>query len=406
MRPLATRILAGLLLAAATLPGTGRTAEPAAPATTEEVWLQSNLRELYPCYTEICLSTYEQMSDAPGVVLRLQTEVERFSHYRYTVTRDSLPAGAPMQDRSGAIAVRFDPHNSRPQRITAVIQAVSRSGRKTRPFSIELGYYPGEFYAASGHRTRSWLVVHTSDLALCGGSVRDWIVERPSAQDRAYARKRWARLVNPLHTDYERAQAIARDLVQALRPHEGIPSSKMTYASGFEQLARAEGGQDRVWCGNYADIFSAACNALDVPVRKIDMQYVWSSLGRTNFEIGEGHRTTEVFDRTLNRWVWMDLTFGYWGARLDDHEPLNMADLVQALNDERRFERLRLVEYDHESGVERSVPFVESRRGKDLLRFFRQDQRYKYVRATHADAGSADGPKPPLSADPRSRAGR
>ena len=384
MRPLATRILAGVLVAAATLPGACSAKEPPAPPATEEVWLQSNLRELYPCYEEICLSTYEQMSDAPGVVLWLHTDVENFSCYRYTLERDSLPPDAPLQDRSGAIAVRFDPLNSRPQRITAVIQAVSKSGRKTGPFSIELGYSPSEYYAASGHRTRSWLVVRNSDLALCGGSVRDWIVERPSAQDRVYARKRWARVVSPLHTDYERAQAIARDLVKALRPHEGIPSSTMTYAPGFEQLARAESGQDRVWCGNYADIFSAACNALDVPVRKIDMQYVWSSRGKTNFEIGEAHRTTEVFDRTLNRWVWMDLTFGVWGARLDDHEPLTMADLVQVLNDERRLERLRLVEYDDESRVERVVPFAESRHGQDLLRFFRQDQRYKYARWTRS----------------------
>ena len=382
MRPL--RILVGLLLAAGILPEAGRAAEHAPQPATDEVWLQSNLRELYPCDADICLVTYEQMSDVPGVVLSLQTRLEDFSHYRYALRRDSLPPGAPMRSRSGSITVCFDPRNPRPQRIEAVIRAVSKSGRETRPFSIEFGYYPREFYVASGHRTRSWLVVHHSDLALCGGPVESWIVERPSAQDRAYARKRWGRLVDPLHTDYERAQAIARDLVKVLRSHEGVPSSKMQYAPGFEQLARAEGGQDRVWCGNYADIFSAACNALDVPVRKIDMQYVWSSRGKVDFEIGEGHRTTEVFDRKLNRWVWMDLAFGFWGARLDDHEPLNMVDLVQALNDQRRVGRLRLVEYDDQRGVERVVSVAESRRGEDLFRFFRQDQRYKYARARAA----------------------
>ncbi len=380
MRPLPAEILAGLLVAVGILPGTGRTAEYAAQPATEEVWLQSNLRELYPGDADICLSTYEQMSDAPGVVLKLQTQQEGFSHYRYTLKRDSPPPGAPLRNRSGAIAVSFDPRNLQPQRVEVVIRAVSKSGRETRPFSIVLGYYPREFYAASGHETRSWLVVHNSDLALCGGSVQDWIVERPPAQDRAYARKRWARLLDPLQTDYERAQAIARDLVMALRSHEGVPSSKMRDAPGFEQLARAEGGQDRVWCGNYADIFSAACNALDVPARKIDMQYVWSTRGKTNLEIGEGHRTTEVFDRKLNRWVWMDLAFGFLGAYLDDHEPLNMAELVQALNDKRRLGRLRLVECDDKGGAERVVSVAESRRGKDLSRFFRQDQHYKYAR--------------------------
>ena len=185
-------------------------------------------------------------------------------------------------------------------------------------------------------------------------------------------------------TDFERAKAIARDLVRTLRSHEGIPSGRMKYASGFEQLARAESGQDRVWCGNYADIFCAACNALGIPARKIDMQYVWSSGRKANFEIGEAHRTTEVFDRKLNRWVWMDLTLGYWAALGNGHDPLNMAELVQVLNDERRLPGLRLEEYDHARDVERVVPVSESPRAKDLFRFFRQDQRYQYVRSVRA----------------------
>jgi transglutaminase-like putative cysteine protease len=373
-------------VAAALLAGAAGAAGPAAPVTVEAVWLQSNLRELYPSRAEICLSTYQQMSDEPGVVLVLQTDVENFSHYRYSLQRDSLPREERLESRSGEISVRFERHDVRPQRIKLAIQAVSKSGRKTRPYSIELGYYPTEHYAAAGQRTPSWLVVHDSDVELCGSSVEDWIVERPSAQDRAYAKKRWARLVDPLPTDYDKARAIARDLVESLRGHEGIPSDRMRYAPAFEQLARAEGGRDRVWCGNYADIFSAACNALGIPARKIDMQYVWSSQGRTSFEIAEGHRTTEVFDRQLNRWVWMDLTLRCWGARMDGDEPLNMAELVDALNDERRVGRLRLFEYDDQRGLERIVPVAESGRGKDLFRFFRQDQRYQYHRKSLAAA--------------------
>jgi transglutaminase-like putative cysteine protease len=382
--PLRAAAAAVACVAAAALPGAAWAAGPAAPATVESVWLQSNLRELYPSRADICLSNYEQLSDEPGVVLVLRSDVENFSHFRYSLRRDSLSREAPLDSRSGEITVRFDRASVRPQRISVAIQAVSKSGRKTPPLSIELGYYPSEHYAAAGQHTRSWLVVHASDIERCGSSVEDWIVERPSADDRAYARRRWGRLVSPLPTDYEKARAIARELVESLRSHEGIPSDQMRYAPAFEQLARAEAGRDRVWCGNYADIFSAACNALDIPARKIDMQYVWSSEGKTNFEVAEGHRTTEVFDRDLNRWVWMDLTFGYWGARMDGDDPLDMADLVEALNDERRLERLRLFEYDDKRGIERIVPVAESARGKDLFRFFREDQRYQYHRKARA----------------------
>jgi hypothetical protein len=173
-----------------------------------------------------------------------------------------------------------------------------------------------------------------------------------------------------------------------LRPHDGIPSASMQYAPGFDQLERAESGRDHVWCGNYADIFSMACNALDIPVRKIDMQYIWSSRGRIAFEIGEAHRTTEVFDRTLNRWIWMGLTSGFLGARNGHGELVNVAELVQILHDPRRLNRLRLLEYDCEADVERIVPVAKSRRGQDLFRFFGQDQRYEYTRRGPAGTAS------------------
>jgi len=352
---------------------------PALPAT-EAVWLESNIRELYPRHCELCLSSYEQMSDTAGVVLRLQSDLEKFSHYRYALRRDSLPVERPKDDRSGAISLVFDSRNPQPQRIEAIVQAVSTTGAKTRPYSVVLGYYPREHYAASGQGSQNWLVVHTSDLELCNGSVEDWIVERPSPQDRAYARSRWGAMVRPLASNHDKARVIARDLVRSLSPHEGIPSGEMKYSSGFEQLARAERGEDHVWCGNYADIFSAACNSLDIPVRKIDMQYVWSSRKRTSFEIGEAHRTTEVFDRQRNRWIWMDLTLGYWGAFEEGGELLNMAELVQVLHDEQRIERLRLIEFDRKTGVERIVPVSESARAQELFRFFGRDQRYQYVR--------------------------
>ena len=377
-------VRAAPLLAALLLPVPGRAAEPVGPRTPVAVQLQSNESELYPHNKEICLATYQQMSEAPGVVLKLQTDVENFSHYLYSIQWNALPPEAPLVNRNGVIPLCFDRRNPRPQRLKAVIRAVSKSGLESRPFTMELGYYPKEYYSASGQRSPSWLIVHTTDLDLCGSSVADWILERPTAEDRAYARTRWARLLAPLHTDYERARAIARSLIKALRPHEGVPSDKMYFAPPFEQLKRAERGEDHVWCGNYADIFSAACNAMDIPVRKIDMQYVWSSRGQTSLEIAEGHRTTEVFDRDLNQWIWMDPTFRCWGARTHAGEPLNLADMVQALNDERRTRRLRIAEYDPVTGIEKIVSIARSKCGQDLYRFFRQDQHYQYLRNAQA----------------------
>src|SRR5262249_25536569 len=293
--------------------------------------------------------------------------VERFSHYRYTIRRDSLPAERPREDRTGSITVSFDPRNPRSQHVVVVIEAVAW-GRTTQPYSIALAYHPHQLYAAARQRAPSWMVVEASDLSLCGSSIQDWIVEPVSAESRAFARKRWGALVKPLSGDCEKAVAIGRDLARVLGPHAGIPSSRMRDAPPFEQLARAESGRDSVWCANDADIFSAVVNALGMPMRKIDMQYVWSSRDKVNLEIAEGHRTTELFDRALDRWVWMDLTLGIWQAELDG-EPLNMAELAQALNDPHREDRLRLLEYDPLRGDERWVTLGASRSRNALLKF-------------------------------------
>jgi len=370
--------------AAILVPGSGRAAEPVVPPRVEGVWLESNLNALYPDRDEICLTTYEQTTDPPGVLLRLQNGIDGFSHYLYTVRRDSSRAAPARPNRDGAIPVSFDPVSRREQRIETVIRGVTRSGRRTRPYSVVIAYYPREIYASVGQRQPDWLVVQSTDLFLCGGEVGDWIVDVPTAQDRAYAQKRWGRVVDAYHSDYERAKVVARDLIKSLRPHTGVPSVHVLSAPGLEQLRRIEHGQDEAWCGNYADIFSAACNALDIPVRKIDMQYVWSIRGRTALEIGEGHRTTEVFDRTLNRWIWIDLTLGVLGAQVHDHEPIEVARLVRVLNDPLRFPRLQLAEFDPATGVEKLVPITESTREKDVVRFFRQDQRYKYYRRAGA----------------------
>ena len=368
--------LAALTVAAMLAAGSSQ----AATAATEPVVLESNVRELYPREKEICVTSYEQMSDTVGVVLQLHSDVDQIAGFRYSIRRDSMPMEAIRETRSGTIALMFDSRSARPQRLTAVIKGFTVTGEQTRPYAIAIAYYPREFYAASGQGTQNWMSVQHSDLELCGGSVDDWIVERPTADEQAFARRQWGRLVAPLTTNREKARAIARDLVRRLRSHEGVPSGRMKYSSGFEQLAMAESGKDHVWCGNYADIFSAACNALDIPVRKIDMQYVWSSQRGTSFEIGESHRTTEVFARGINRWVWMDLTFGCWAAIENGTDTLGVSKLVAALDDPTRVRRLQLLEFDAATGAERLVPALQSEHLRDLKRFFRRDQRYQYTR--------------------------
>ncbi len=384
-----------ILLILAVVSGTALSVGAAAPARVDTLMLTSNYWELYPRRADIALRTFKQLTDVPGVLLVLRTDVKDFSHYLYTVRRDTLPAEATQVNRDGEIAVRFeDREEARAQRIYTDIQVVSASGEESKPYTVEIGYYPKELYAAGGQTSPSWLVVQNTDLLLAGSSVDDYVMLEPTDKDRVYAQKRWGALVKDLKTDYEKSQAIARDLIRILRPHAGVPSDQMLNASGYEQLARAEKGIDHVWCSNYADIFTQACVSLGIPVRSINMQYFWSSVGDTHFEIAEGHRTTEIFDAGLNRWVWIDLTFGIQGAFYEGQDPLNMAELVRALNDGSRINALKVVAFDHEKGVETTVPVLESSQKKALLNYFRQDQQYRYTRKASADTEAPSGVVP------------
>ncbi|MSS71115.1 MAG: transglutaminase domain-containing protein [Candidatus Latescibacteria bacterium] len=343
--------------------------------------LEGNSWDLYPRREPVSLRTFKQLVEEPGVLLSLRTDVKDFSHYLYTFQRDSLPAEPAQESRDGQIAVRFQKRNeAKSQLIATEIQAVSKSGERTKAYRVEIGYYPKELYAASGQTSQSWLVVQNTDLTLSGSSVDDWILDRPTAEDRAYAQKRWGDLVKGSKTDYEKAQALARAIMIALKPHGGIPSDRMLASSPFQQLEMAEAGKGGVACENYSAIFSWACNALDIPARRIGMNYPWSVVGDCNLEIAEGHNSTEIFDGQLNRWVWIDATFNILGVYMGDQGPIHMAELVQGLNDGDRVGGMTVVAFDPVTRTERRVSALESPQKAALFKYFKKDQQFRYFR--------------------------
>ena len=344
--------------------------------------LAGNYWDLYPTREDVSIRDFRQLTgDQPGVLLFLRTGLKDFSHYRCTFKRDSLPDDPPQESRDGQIAIRFVRRDEpKAQLIRTEVRAVSKTGETSDTYSIEIGYYPKELYAASGQTSRSWLVVQNTDLVTSGSAVEDWILDEPTPEDRAYAQRRWSDLIGPLRTDLEKAQTLARSLMVALKTHRGIPSDRMLASTPFRQLDLAEAEQGGVACENYAAIFSWTCNAVGIPARRIGLNYPWSTDGTCNLEIAEGHNSTEIFDRDNNRWVWIDLSFNTLGAYLGDQGPLNMAELVQNLNDRGRVGALQIVEFDPDAGTERRLPAMDSRQKAALLKYFKKDQQFRYQR--------------------------
>lgn len=349
--------------------------EPATRAGEPEiVELSTNEPDLYPGRHEAAIVSLKRLPIGVGVRLMLRSDVEGFSHFLVSENGE-----APRTFETGEIPVVFDDnHEPKAQRKLLSIQAVSSAGTRSRKFEVVIGYFPKELYEKSGQTAPGYVILQKSEIPFSATRVQDWIVAKPNEADVRFARETWGAIVEGPATPTEKARALGRALIDALRPHWGIPSDLMV-TSPFEQYRRATSGQDHVWCGNLTQIFTLAANALGIPTRMVEMSRRLSSQ-EPGFELwlAEGHATSEIFDVLENRWVWMDLTFGLLGMELEGYGLIPMAELHRALSDPEKIKRLCGVEYDPATKSIRRVPVTASEKRHSLLNFFKKDQTFRY----------------------------
>ncbi len=372
MRTQTWACLALLILAAMT--ASCRVDQPRQPLT-KTVELQSNESELYPQREDVAIESLERTPTSVGVSLKFRSDLEDFGYFLY-----SINGTATQKSESGAVTITFeDNHKPESQKAALHIHALSATEKTSKDYEMIIGYFPKELYEKSGQTAPGYVIVQKSDIPFVSSRVEDWIVDRPDEKDKEFAQKTWGLVVQDLASPREKAQALARSLLESLNPHRGIPSDQMK-TTPFEQYRRAVAGLDHVWCGNLAEIFVRAANALGVPARMIEMHRIWS-LGK-NFELrtAEGHATTEIFDDQLNRWVWIDLTFSLLGMELEGYGPIQMAELHRSLNDQEKIKMLYGIEYDTASKTEKRVNVPASDKKSSLLNFFKKDQTFRYTK--------------------------
>ena len=85
------------------------------------------------------------------------------------------------------------------------------------------------------------------------------------------------------------------------------------FAIEADDLLKTKGGNGlRGWCDLYSRLFVIACQELRVPARIIEL---------------DGHVVAEAFIKGLQRWVMIDVTFGYYITSAG--EPLSVVDLIR-----------------------------------------------------------------------------
>lgn len=364
---------AGILAAAVTAAALPRPREGGGAAGAENVVLQSNERELYPRLEDVAVRSIERLPDGVGAVLSLESDKSGFSHFEYSTN------GEPFRKADGGRLVIAFKRSPDIQRTETVIRTVGADGGVSKDRFININYYPREHYAKAGQTAPGFVILQKTDIPFAQSRVADWIADRPTADDVGFATVKWGAKVKAAAGPLEKARRLAMLLLDDLQPRRGVPSDKME-APPFEQYRRAVSGGDHVWCGNLADIFVRACNALGVPARAIRMSRTVSEGSDYNLKSAEGHATTEIFDADLNKWVWLDLTFLMTGMEIAGRGPIHMAELVRALNDPDQIGGLTAVVYDPAKKTETRVSVLECAGRDALLNYFKNDQTYVYAR--------------------------
>ena len=343
----------------------------------EKIELLSNERQLYPRLEDVAIRTLERLPDGVGVSLDLVSDMKGFSHFVYSTN------GEPFRKADAErIVISFvDRHTPDVQRTATIVRSVSGLGKTSGDRSINVNYYPRELYAKAGQTAPGYVIVQKTDIPMALSRVADWIIDQPTPDDVAFAAATWGRKLEGAAAPLEKARRLARVLLEELHSHRGTPSDKMD-APPFEQYRRAMAGEDRVWCSNLADIFVRACNAMGVPARMIKMRRYVSKGEAYDLLAAEGHTTTEIFARDLNKWVWIDLTFLMTGMELPGRGPIHMAELVRVLNDPDQIGGLTALAYDPATKTETRVNVLDSPSRDPLLNYFKKDQTFTYFRRT------------------------
>lgn len=364
--------LALLILAAMAV--SCRVDQPRQPLT-KTVELRSNESELYPQREDVAIESLDRLPSGIGVSLKFRSDLEDFGYFLYSINR-----AENQKSESGVLDITFeDNHKPEAQKAALHIHAVDDSGKNSKNYELIIGYFPKELYEKSGQTAPGYVIVQKSDIPFVSSRVEDWIVDRPDVKDKEFAEKNWGPIVRNFASPREKAQALARSLLESLNPHRGIPSDQMK-TTPFEQYWRAVSGLDHVWCGNLAEIFVRAANALGLPARMIEMHRIWSQGENFELRTAEGHATTEIFDDQLNRWIWIDLTFSLLGMELEGYGPIQMAELHRSLNDPEKIKLLYGIEYDIDAKAEKRVNVPASDKKSSLLNFFKKDQTFRYTK--------------------------
>jgi hypothetical protein len=174
-------------------------------------------------------------------------------------------------------------------------------------FTVKIDYVPRDLYAKANNPTPDNYHIVSSTIPI-GEYTKypiDAFVDNSFFEDDVIkVRKILKEEVNIQYNDSTKAkiEKLAVFLLNKLDDKRGIPLGKMDLFSPFTQYNYALSGKSRIWCSNFASIFSFFANNAGIPTRIISVS------GRLDGVNISGHVFAESFIKEKEKWAFVDLT--------------------------------------------------------------------------------------------------
>jgi len=367
--------------AAAVLLAHAALAAPASAPKANKVHFDflGSYRGYYAEREPLCFTAIEPLSgERFGVRLDFDSNLPGLQRIEWAEGESAESKFQPLP--SGGIFLPFQSHHDQAQdrvlRVRPVFAGNSPSPAQT--YVIRINWMTrAAFTKAGGHRNRDIVKITTEPRLNFGtNQPENWMSFRPNAAESEFARKTWGHVVASATSDYDKARRISKALMRELRGCGGMPSALIYELPTFEKYAAIRDGRSKFACAQFSEIFSKICNAFDVVNR-------WG-FNNDNFphdeiliELGSSHLVTEIFDRELNQWVFIDGMMNTLGAYLGEVGPLTLHEFFLFINQPNRRPYLNVVIYDPETQTETPLPVERS--GKAFLSY------YGWTKGYHTD---------------------
>lgn len=268
----------------------------------------------------------------------------------------------------GELFLPFDPKHDEAQDRVIRVRPVFAAGTDAPVYTIRINWMTRPAFTKAGGFRKRDIVKVTSEPRLNHGTNRPegWKSYRPNAEELAYAQRHWGHVVEGVTSDYEKAKRISKALIHELRGCGGLPSAFMYDLATFEKYEAIRAGRTKFACAQYSEIFSKICNAFGI-VNRWGFNNDNLQNDEILIELGSSHLVTEIFDRDLNQWIYLDGHSQTMGAYLGNVGPLTLHEFLLFINQPNRRAHLNVVIYDPEKGTETSLPVDES--GRPYLSF-------------------------------------